>query len=395
METTERYKLNKELAQMLKGGVIMDVTTPEQAKIAEAAGACAVMALERIPADIRAAGGVSRMSDPQMIKGIQNAVSIPVMAKCRIGHFAEAQILQAIEIDYIDESEVLSPADDVYHIDKRQFKVPFVCGAKDLGEALRRINEGASMIRTKGEPGTGDIVQAVRHMRKMNSQIAEIVSMRTDELYEAAKKLEVPYDLVQYVHENHRLPVVNFAAGGVATPADAALMMQLGAEGVFVGSGIFKSGDPAKPYDALILPGGESTVQGKLLRDSDMFDTIKSQIEGGMPVLATCAGLILLAQHIEGDDTVHLGTLPVTVKRNAYGRQLGSFHTVSDLKGIGEVPMTFIRAPYVAEVTPDVDVLATVDDKIVAVKYGRQFALSFHPELDSDYRIHKAFIESI
>lgn len=252
METTERYKLNKELAQMLKGGVIMDVTTPEQAKIAEAAGACAVMALERIPADIRAAGGVSRMSDPQMIKGIQNAVSIPVMAKCRIGHFAEAQILQAIEIDYIDESEVLSPADDVYHIDKRQFKVPFVCGAKDLGEALRRINEGASMIRTKGEPGTGDIVQAVRHMRKMNSQIAEIVSMRTDELYEAAKKLEVPYDLVQYVHENHRLPVVNFAAGGVATPVDAALMMQLGAEGVFVGSGIFKSGDPAKRAAAIV-----------------------------------------------------------------------------------------------------------------------------------------------
>jgi len=252
METTERYKLNKELAQMLKGGVIMDVTTPEQAKIAEAAGACAVMALERIPADIRAAGGVSRMSDPQMIKGIQNAVSIPVMAKCRIGHFAEAQILQAIEIDYIDESEVLSTADDVYHIDKRQFKVPFVCGAKDLGEALRRINEGASMIRTKGEPGTGDIVQAVRHMRKMNSQIAEIVSMRTDELYEAAKKLEVPYDLVQYVHENHRLPVVNFAAGGVATPADAALMMQLGAEGVFVGSGIFKSGDPAKRAAAIV-----------------------------------------------------------------------------------------------------------------------------------------------
>ena len=252
METTERYKLNKELAQMLKGGVIMDVTTPEQAKIAEAAGACAVIATERIPADIRAAGGVSRMSDPQMIKGIQNAVSIPVMAKCRIGHFAEAQILQAIEIDYIDESEVLSPADDVYHIDKRQFKVPFVCGAKDLGEALRRINEGASMIRTKGEPGTGDIVQAVRHMRKMNSQIAEIVSMRTDELYEAAKKLEVPYDLVQYVHENHRLPVVNFAAGGVATPADAALMMQLGAEGVFVGSGIFKSGDPAKRAAAIV-----------------------------------------------------------------------------------------------------------------------------------------------
>ena len=252
METTERYKLNKELAQMLKGGVIMDVTTPEQAKIAEAAGACAVMALERIPADIRAAGGVSRMSDPKMIKEIQQAVSIPVMAKCRIGHFVEAQILEAIEIDYIDESEVLSPADDVYHIDKTKFKVPFVCGARDLGEALRRINEGASMIRTKGEPGTGDIVQAVRHMRKMNSQIAEIVSMRTDELYEAAKKLEVPYDLVQYVHENHRLPVVNFAAGGVATPADAALMMQLGAEGVFVGSGIFKSGDPAKRAAAIV-----------------------------------------------------------------------------------------------------------------------------------------------
>ena len=252
METTERYKLNKELAQMLKGGVIMDVTTPEQAKIAEAAGACAVMALERIPADIRAAGGVSRMSDPQMIKGIQNAVSIPVMAKCRIGHFAEAQILQAIEIDYIDESEVLSPADDVYHIDKRQFKVPFVCGAKDLGEALRRINEGASMIRTKGEPGTGDIVQAVRHMRKMNSQIAQLVSMREDELFEAAKQLRVPYDLVVYVHENGKLPVVNFAAGGVATPADAALMMQLGAEGVFVGSGIFKSGNPAKRAAAIV-----------------------------------------------------------------------------------------------------------------------------------------------
>lgn len=247
-----RYELNKNLAQMLKGGVIMDVTTPEQAKIAEEAGACAVMALERIPADIRAAGGVSRMSDPKMIKGIQNAVSIPVMAKCRIGHFAEAQILEAIEIDYIDESEVLSPADDVYHINKHDFKVPFVCGAKDLGEALRRINEGASMIRTKGEPGTGDIVQAVRHMRKMNSQIAKIVSMRDDELFNEAKELQVPYDLVKYVHEKGRLPVVNFAAGGVATPADAALMMQLGAEGVFVGSGIFKSGNPAKRAAAIV-----------------------------------------------------------------------------------------------------------------------------------------------
>ena len=247
-----RYELNKELAQMLKGGVIMDVTTPEQAKIAEEAGACAVMALERIPADIRAAGGVSRMSDPKMIQGIQNAVSIPVMARCRIGHFVEAQILEAIEIDYIDESEVLSPADDVYHINKKNFKVPFVCGAKDLGEALRRINEGASMIRTKGEPGTGDIVQAVRHMRKMNSAIAQIKGMREDELFEIAKQLQVPFDLVAYVHENGKLPVVNFAAGGVATPADAALMMQLGAEGVFVGSGIFKSGNPAKRAAAIV-----------------------------------------------------------------------------------------------------------------------------------------------
>lgn len=247
-----RHELNKELAQMLKGGVIMDVTTPEQAKIAEAAGACAVMALERIPADIRAAGGVSRMSDPKMIKGIQEAVSIPVMAKCRIGHFVEAQILEAIEIDYIDESEVLSPADDVYHIDKTQFKVPFVCGARDLGEALRRISEGASMIRTKGEPGTGDVVQAVRHMRAMNAEIRRVQNLRDDELYEAAKQLQVPVVLVRYVHDHGRLPVVNFAAGGVATPADAALMMQLGAEGVFVGSGIFKSGNPAKRAAAIV-----------------------------------------------------------------------------------------------------------------------------------------------
>lgn len=248
----ERYKLNVELAQMLKGGVIMDVTTPEQARIAEAAGACAVMALERIPADIRAAGGVSRMSDPKMIKGIQQAVSIPVMAKCRIGHFAEAQILEAIDIDYIDESEVLSPADDVHHVNKRNFKVPFVCGAKDLGEALRRISEGASMIRTKGEPGTGDIIQAVRHMRMMNSEIAKISAMSEDELYTEAKNLQVPFDLVEFVHKNKKLPVVNFAAGGVATPADAALMMQLGAEGVFVGSGIFKSGNPEKRAAAIV-----------------------------------------------------------------------------------------------------------------------------------------------
>ena len=247
-----RYELNKQLAQMLKGGVIMDVTTPEQAKIAEEAGACAVMALERIPADIRAAGGVSRMSDPKMIRGIQEAVSIPVMAKCRIGHFVEAQILEAIEIDYIDESEVLSPADDIYHINKKEFKVPFVCGARDLGEALRRIAEGASMIRTKGEPGTGDVVQAVRHMRAMNAEIRRIQNLRADELFEAAKQLQVPVDLVEYVHENGKLPVVNFAAGGVATPADAALMMQLGAEGVFVGSGIFKSGNPAKRAASIV-----------------------------------------------------------------------------------------------------------------------------------------------
>ena len=286
----ERYELNKNLAQMLKGGVIMDVTTPEQAKIAEAAGACAVMALERIPADIRAAGGVSRMSDPKMIKGIQEAVSIPVMAKCRIGHFAEAQVLQAIEIDYIDESEVLSPADDVYHINKREFDVPFVCGAKDLGEALRRINEGASMIRTKGEPGTGDIVQAVRHMRKMNSEISKLVSMREDELFEAAKQLQVPYDLVLYVHENGKLPVVNFAAGGVATPADAA--------------------------------------------------------------------------------------------------------------GIGEIPMTFIRAPFVESVHADAsgntpEILSIVENRIVGVKYKNQMAFAFHPELDQDTRIHEAFLGMI
>ena len=251
-KTENRQELNRNLAQMLKGGVIMDVTTPEQAKIAEAAGACAVMALERIPADIRAAGGVSRMSDPRMIKGIQEAVTIPVMAKCRIGHFAEAQILQAIDIDYIDESEVLSPADDVYHIDKTQFSVPFVCGAKNLGEALRRIAEGATMIRTKGEPGTGDVVQAVTHMRMMQSEIRRLVGMSEDELFEAAKQLQAPYDLVKYVHDNGRLPVVNFAAGGVATPADAALMMHLGAEGVFVGSGIFKSGNPAKRAAAIV-----------------------------------------------------------------------------------------------------------------------------------------------
>ena len=293
----DRTTLNRQLAQMLKGGVIMDVTTPEQARIAEAAGACAVMALERIPADIRAAGGVSRMSDPKMIKGIQQAVTIPVMAKCRIGHFAEAQILEAIEIDYIDESEVLSPADDIYHIDKRKFRVPFVCGAKDLGEALRRINEGATMIRTKGEPGTGDIIQAVRHMRMMQSEIRRLVGMAEDELYEAAKQLRVPFDLVQFVHENGKLPVVNFAAGGVATPADAALMMQLGAEGVFVGSGIFKSGNPEKRAQAIVKAHRQGTC-----------------------VLGICGGYQMMGmevcdpRHLEGsiERMPGLGLLPVT-----------------------------------------------------------------------------------
>ena len=413
------------------------------------------MALERIPADIRAAGGVSRMSDPKMIKGIQEAVSIPVMAKCRIGHFAEAQVLQAIEIDYIDESEVLSPADDVYHINKREFDVPFVCGAKDLGEALRRINEGASMIRTKGEPGTGDIVQAVRHMRKMNSEISKLVSMREDELFEAAKQLQVPYDLVLYVHENGKLPVVNFAAGGVATPADAALMMQLGAEGVFVGSGIFKSGNPAKraaaivqavtnytdakliaelssdlgeamvgineqmlqklgvhtielrqasdlqkDFDGIILPGGESTVQGKLLHDLNMFEPLKEKIQSGMPVLATCAGMILLASDIAEQDETYFETIPMTVKRNAYGRQLGSFHTNAEAAGIGEIPMTFIRAPYVESVHTDTsgnipEILSIVENRIVGVKYKNQIAFAFHPELDQDTRIHEAFLGMI
>ena len=285
----KQYELNKELAQMLKGGVIMDVTTPEQAKIAEEAGACAVMALERIPADIRAAGGVSRMSDPKMIRGIQEAVSIPVMAKCRIGHFAEAQILEAIEIDYIDESEVLSPADDVYHIDKKQFKVPFVCGAKDLGEALRRINEGASMIRTKGEPGTGDVVQAVRHMRMMNREIARITSMRQDELFEVAKELRVPYELVLKVHDTGRLPVVNFAAGGVATPADAALMMQLGAEGVFVGSGIFKSGNPKKRADAIV----KAVTNYK---DAKMLAELSSDLGEAMVGINECEIQLLMAE---------------------------------------------------------------------------------------------------
>ncbi len=459
----DRSALNRELAQMFKGGVIMDVTTPEQAKIAEDAGACAVMALERIPADIRAAGGVSRMSDPAMIRGIQKAVSIPVMAKCRIGHFVEAQLLEAIEIDYIDESEVLSPADDVYHIDKTKFRVPFVCGARDIGEALRRIAEGASMIRTKGEPGTGDIIQAVHHMRKMNQGISHICSLREDELGEEAKALGAPLDLVRSVWKNHRLPVVNFAAGGIATPADAALMMQLGAEGVFVGSGIFKSGDPAKraraivqattnytdaaliarlsenhgaeghlmqvavlalqgafiehehalsdigvesfeireagdlkrDFDGLVLPGGESTVQGKLLKDLGLFSSLKERIEEGMPVLATCAGLILLAERLESDSTVWLGTLPVTVRRNAYGRQLGSFHTEGGYEDVGTVPMTFIRAPGIVSSAPGVRVMARVDGAAVAVEYGRQMAMAFHPELDPDRRLHRRFVNMI
>ena len=490
----DRVKLNRELAQMLKGGVIMDVTTPEQARIAEEAGACAVMALERIPADIRAAGGVSRMSDPKMIKGIQEAVSIPVMAKCRIGHIVEAQVLQAIEIDYIDESEVLSPADDVYHIDKTQFDVPFVCGARDLGEALRRVAEGATMIRTKGEPGTGDVVQAVRHMRKIQKQIRDVVALRDDELFEAAKQLQVPVELVREVHATGKLPVVNFAAGGVATPADAALMMQLGAEGVFVGSGIFKSGDPAKraaaivkavanftdarliaelsedlgeamvginadeivdyhgraralvqqkgshmsdyadqtvavlavqgafaehearlfelgahrielrqaadlkqDFDRLVLPGGESTVQGKLLDELGMLEELRARIAEGMPVLGTCAGLILLAHDLAAHDdkgTPRLETMDVLVERNAYGRQLGSFRTKGQIAGIdGEVPLTFIRAPRIVEVHGDAKALAKVDGRIVAARQGNQLGVTFHPELDDDTRLHELFLQ--
>ena len=405
-----RYELNKQLAQMLKGGVIMDVTTPEQAKVAEAAGACAVMALERIPADIRAAGGVSRMSDPKMIRGIQEAVSIPVMAKCRIGHFVEAQILEAIEIDYIDESEVLSPADDVYHIDKTQFKVPFVCGARDLGEALRRIEEGASMIRTKGEPGTGDVVQAVRHMRAMNSEIRRVQNLREDELYEAAKQLKVPVHLLRYVHDNGRLPVVNFAAGGVATPADAALMMQLGAEGVFVGSGIFKSAsdvykrqeafeirqlpDLERPMDGLILPGGESTAMRKLLDELGLYEPLRAKIAAGLPVYGTCAGLLLLAKEIEGG-TPCFATMDVSAVRNAYGRQLGSFYTEAEFAGLGTIPMTFIRAPYIASLQENVKVLATVDEKIVAARQGNQFATAFHPELNEDVTVHRYFLEEV
>ena len=450
----ERQNLNRQLAQMLKGGVIMDVTTPEQARIAEEAGACAVMALERIPADIRAAGGVSRMSDPKMIRGIQEAVTIPVMAKCRIGHIAEAQILQAIEIDYIDESEVLSPADNIYHIDKTKFDVPFVCGAKNLGEALRRIAEGATMIRTKGEPGTGDVVQAVSHMRLMQSEIRRLVSMSEDELYEAAKQLQAPYELVRFVHENGKLPVVNFAAGGVATPADAALMMQLGAEGVFVGSGIFKSGNPAKraaaivqavtkmriavlalqgafieheqvlqrlgaetfqvrqlkdwqqPKDGLIRPGGESTVQMRLLSKLGLLEPIRQAVASGLPVFGTCAGMILLSED-------HLGTMDIRVRRNAYGRQLGSFFTTGSVEGIGnDVPMTFIRAPYIETVlSPRCKAIATVDGHIVAARQGNQLATSFHPELGDqqstpdmfagsvlptdDYRFHRYFLDMI
>ena len=319
-----RSELNKNLAQMLKGGVIMDVTTPEQARVAEDAGACAVMALERIPADIRAAGGVSRMSDPAMIKGIQEAVSIPVMAKVRIGHIAEARILQAIDIDYIDESEVLSPADDVYHIDKTQFDVPFVCGAKNLGEALRRIAEGAAMIRTKGEPGTGDVIQAVRHMRTMNKQIRELVGLRDDEVFEAAKQLAVPVELARYVHDNGRLPVVNFAAG--------------------------------------------------------------------KPVFGTCAGMILLAKRLENDDNVYFGALDATVRRNAYGRQLGSFVSTADFGDIKDFPLVFIRGPFVSDVGADATIETEVDGRVVGLRQGNILATAFHPELTDDTRIHELFL---
>ena len=459
MEANSRQELNRQLAQMLKGGVIMDVTTPEQARIAEEAGACAVMALERIPADIRAAGGVSRMSDPKMIRGIQDAVTIPVMAKCRIGHIAEAQILQAIEIDYIDESEVLSPADNIYHIDKTKFDVPFVCGAKNLGEALRRIAEGATMIRTKGEPGTGDVVQAVSHMRLMQSEIRRLVSMSEDELYEAAKQLQAPYELVRFVHDNGKLPVVNFAAGGVATPAvrgqwyfqerqsrQASRSHRAGRHQLSgcqtsgrtqrrprrgngghqrTGNRTFNGGegkmriavlalqgafieheqmlqrlgvetfqirqlkDWQQPKDGLILPGGESTVQMRLLSQLGLHDPIREAILGGLPVFGTCAGMILLSKG-------YLGTMDIVVRRNAYGRQLGSFHTVGTVEGIGkDLPMTFIRAPYIETVLSDACIpIASIDGHIVAARQGNQLAAAFHPELDCDPRIHQFFLES-
>ena len=472
-----RQELNRNLAQMLKGGVIMDVTTPEQARIAEEAGACAVMALERIPADIRAAGGVSRMSDPKMIKGIQAAVSIPVMAKCRIGHFVEAQILQAIEIDYIDESEVLSPADNIYHIDKTQFEVPFVCGARNLSEALRRIAEGATMIRTKGEPGTGDVVQAVSHMRLMQAEIRRLVGMSEDELFEAAKQLQAPYDLVKYVHDHGKLPVVNFAAGGACRrcaddaagrrgclrrigylqerrPREACrchcpgrdqlqgcqedcraergpgrgdgwhqragdqdphgrartimriavlalqgafieherMLQQLGAECFEVR----QLSDWNQPKDGLVIPGGESTTMLKLLHDLELLQPIREAIAGGLPVFGTCAGLILLAKEVEGEEFPRLSTMDIRARRNAYGRQLGSFHTSLDMAEVGTgLPATFIRAPYIESVEDDVRVLASVDGHIVAARQGNQLVTAFHPELDSDLHIHKYFLSMI
>ena len=425
MEANSRQELNRQLAQMLKGGVIMDVTTPEQARIAEEAGACAVMALERIPADIRAAGGVSRMSDPKMIRGIQDAVTIPVMAKCRIGHIAEAQILQAIEIDYIDESEVLSPADNIYHIDKTKFDVPFVCGAKNLGEALRRIAEGATMIRTKGEPGTGDVVQAVSHMRLMQSEIRRLVSMSEDELYEAVRgQWYFQERQSRQASRSHRAGRHQLSGcqtsgrtqrrprrgngghqrtgnrtfnGGEGKMRIAVLALQ----GAFIeheqmlqrlGVETFQIRqlkDWQQPKDGLILPGGESTVQMRLLSQLGLHDPIREAILGGLPVFGTCAGMILLSKG-------YLGTMDIVVRRNAYGRQLGSFHTVGTVEGIGkDLPMTFIRAPYIETVLSDACIpIASIDGHIVAARQGNQLAAAFHPELDCDPRIHQFFLES-
>src|SRR5918994_323172 len=424
---TGTVRVKRGLAEMLKGGVIMDVVTPEQAKIAEDAGAVAVMALERVPADIRRDGGVARMSDPELVEGIVAAVTIPVMAKARIGHFVEAQILQALGVDYVDESEVLTPADEDHHIDKWAFTVPFVCGATNLGEALRRISEGAAMIRSKGEAGTGNVLEAVRHMRAIAAGISRLHGLRSDELFSAAKELAAPYDLVAEVAAQGRLPVVLFTAGGIATPADAALMMQLGADGVFVGSGIFKSGDPARRaraiveattfardpeivakgsrglgepmggippvVEGLVVPGGESTVIGKLADRYGLLAPLRQRAEAGLPVLGTCAGMIFLAREVEGPPQDLLGVLDVRVRRNAFGRQVASFEAEVEVKGLdgGPVSGAFIRAPWVAEAGPDVEVLAELDGRVVAVRQGNLLATAFHPELTGEVRLHRWF----
>ena len=438
-------RVKRGMAEMLKGGVIMDVVTPEQAKIAEDAGAVAVMALERVPADIRAQGGVSRMSDPDMIDGIIAAVSIPVMAKARIGHFAEAQVLEFLGVDYIDESEVLTPADYAHHIDKWPFTVPFVCGATNLGEALRRITEGAAMIRSKGEAGTGDVSNATKHMRTIRAEINRLSSMAPDELYVAAKELQAPYDLVVEVARLGKLPVVMFTAGGIATPADAAMMMQLGADGVFVGSGIFKSGNPAEranaivqatvlalqgdvrehqqalaacgvdtrrvrsvedleSVDALVVPGGESTTMSNLALRWGLMQPLRDRVRSGMPAYGSCAGMIMLADRIEGGraDQETIGGIDVVVRRNAFGRQVDSFEADLEMRVLGDAPVhaVFIRAPWVEAVGEQVEVLGRVSSgpaagRIVAVRQGQLLATSFHPELTGDTRVHQYFVEMV